>query len=95
LQGWRDVSFILYPRTLQQNLLDGNGILLQAAPAPIAQAIIDACTEQNVLTWATPSVENLPAVPTFQLLLIGKGYVIAKGFRVTALSKEKPRLPGQ
>ena len=95
LQGWRNASLIIYPRALRQNLLDGSGILLQAAPAPIAQAVIDACTEQNVLTWTTPPFGYSQDAPAFHLLLIGKGYVIAKGFRIIELSKEKPQLPGR
>jgi hypothetical protein len=95
LQGWRDFSTVLYPQTLKRNLLDGNGILLQAAPLSIAQAVADACAEQGVATWPTPPYGYPQDKPPFHLLLIGKGYVIARDYRVVELSKEKPRLPGQ
>jgi hypothetical protein len=95
LQGWRNASLIIYPRALRQNLLDGSGILLQATPAPIAQAVTNACTEHNVLTWATPPFGYPQDTQAYHLLLIGKGYVIAKDFRVTELFKEKPRLLSQ
>ncbi len=93
LQGWRDFSTVLYPQTLKQNLRDGNGILLQAAPISIAQAVADACAEQGVATWPTPLYGYPQDKPAFYLLLIGKGYVIAKDFHIVELSKEKPRLP--
>jgi hypothetical protein len=95
LQGWRNPSLILYTPVSKQNLLDGNGILLQIAPLPIAQAVIEACAEHNVLTWSTPPFRQPGQTATFQLLLVGKGYIIAKDFRIVELSKEKPRLPGQ
>jgi hypothetical protein len=95
LQGWRDFSTVLYPQALKQNLLDGNGILLQAAPLSIAQAVVDACAEQDVATWPTPLYGYPRDKPPLHLLLIGKGYVIAKDFHIVELSKEKPRLPGQ
>jgi hypothetical protein len=83
LQGWRDPSLIIYPRLLQQNLIDGSGMILQAAPEPIATAVIKACTEQNVLTWAPESFGGLRGKSPYHLLLIGDGYVIARNFRFT------------
>jgi hypothetical protein len=95
LQGWRNPSLILYTLVSKQNLLDGNGILLQIAPLPIAQSVIEACVEYNVSIWSTQPFRQPGQTSTLQLLLIGKGYVIAKGFRVVELSKEKPQLPSQ
>ena len=83
LQGWRDPSSIIYPRLLQQNLIDGSGMILQAAPEPIATAVIEACTKHNVLTWATESFGGLRGKSPYHLLLIGDGYVIARDFRFT------------
>jgi hypothetical protein len=95
LQGWRNPSLILYTPTSKQNLLDGNGILLQIAPLPIAQSVIEACAEYSVSIWSTPPFRQPGQTSAFQLFLIGKGYVIAKDFRVVKLSTEKPQLPGQ
>ena len=83
LQGWRDPSLIIYPQLLQQNLIDGSGMILQAAPEPIANAVIEACTGQNVLTWAPESFGGLRGKAPYHLLLIGEGYVIARDFRFT------------
>jgi hypothetical protein len=101
-QGWRDWRCVLSGKgnagevQLRQNLLDGSGLLLPGAPALVAQAVIEACTEYGALTYVRGDIENmLPVTSSFHLLLIDKGYVIAKGFRVIELSKEKPRLPGQ
>lgn len=94
-QGWRSISSIIYPHALRQNLLDGSGILLQAAPVPIARAVIDACIEQNVLTWSTPPYGHPQHSPAFQLLLVGKGYIIAKGFRFVELSTKTPPPAGR
>jgi hypothetical protein len=101
-QGWRDWRCVLSGRgnagevQLRQNLLDGSGLLLPGAPAIVAQAVIEACTEYGASTYVRGDIENtLPVTPSFHLLLIDKGYVIAKGFRATELSKEKPQLPGQ
>ncbi|HET9506238.1 MAG TPA: hypothetical protein VFO93_22050 [Hymenobacter sp.] len=85
LQGWRDFSTVLYPQTLRRNLLDGSGILLQAAPMSIAQDVIDTCAAQGVSTWATPPYGHPQDKQAFQLLLVGKGHVIARGFRFTQL----------
>jgi len=97
-QGWRDWRCILSggEKQLRQNLLDGSGLLLPSAPIVIAQSIIEACSEHNASTYVRGGLEDTsPAAPLFHLLLIGKGYVIAKDFRVVELSKEKPQLPGQ
>ena len=90
LQGWREFSSIIYPHSFQKNLLDGSGILLQAAPAPIADAVIKACTGQNVLTWTPPSFGGLQDKPPYYLLLIGTGYVIARDFRFTEVLTKTP-----
>jgi hypothetical protein len=101
-QGWRNWRCVLSGRgnagenQLRQNLRDGSGLLLPGAPAIVAQAVIEACTEYGASTYVRGDIRNtLPVASLFQLLLIGKGYILAKGFRITELSKEKPRLPGQ
>jgi hypothetical protein len=86
LQGWRDWSSVtLEPKVFQQNLVDGSGMLLQAAPASIAQAVVAACTAHNVSTYADPTGRFPVDKPVFQLLLVGEGYVIARDFRFTQL----------
>jgi hypothetical protein len=97
-RGWRDWSCVLSSgeKQLQKNLIDGSGLLLPGAPAIIAKAVIEACTAHGASTYVRGSIENTPFdKPPFHLLLIGKGYVIAKEFRFTELSKEKPPLPSQ
>ena len=86
LQGWREWSSVtLGAKVFQQNLLDGSGMLLQAAPASMAYAVIDACTEYGVSTYVDPTERPLADKPVFHLLLIGAGYVIARDFRFTQL----------
>jgi hypothetical protein len=97
-QGWRDWRCVLSggENQLRKNLLDGSGLLLKGAPAIIAQSIINACTEYGALTYVPGDLENtLPVTPSFHLLLIGEGYVIAKDFRVVEVSKEKAQLPSR
>jgi hypothetical protein len=97
-QGWRDWQCVLSggEKQLRTNLIDGSGLLLPGVPAVIAQSVIDACTEYGASTYVRGSLGMAPPdTSSFQLLLIGKGYIIAKDFRITELSKEKPRLPGQ
>jgi len=97
-QGWRNWQCVLSggEKQLRTNLIDGSGLLLPGVPAVIAQPVIDACTEYGASTYVRGNLVMAPPDKLdFQLLLIGKGYVIAKDFRVMELSKEKPQLPGQ
>lgn len=97
-QGWRNWQCVLSggEKQLRTNLIDGSGLLLPGVPAVIAQPVIDACTEYGASTYVRGNLGMAPPDKLdFQLLLIGKGYVIAKDFRVVELSKEKPQLPGQ
>jgi hypothetical protein len=101
-QSWRDWRCVLPGRKsagekqLKQNLLDGSGLLLPGAPIVVAQSIIEGCTKYGASTYVLGDIGNtLPIASPFYLLLVGEGYVIAKDFRITELSKEKPRLPGQ
>lgn len=81
LQSWRDWSSVtLGLKIFRQNLLDGSGMLLQGAPASIAQAVMDACTEYNVSTYTDPTGGAPLTRPKYHLLLIGAGYVIAQDF---------------
>jgi hypothetical protein len=90
-QGWRDWRCVLLgngeagENQLRKNLLDGSGLLLRA-PAIVAKAVVDACTEHGALTYVLGDIENPPQViPPFNLLLIGEGYVIAQGFSFVKL----------
>jgi hypothetical protein len=101
-QGWRDWRCVLSGRRsagekqLKQNLRDGSGLLLPGAPTVVAQAVIEACTDYGASTYVLGDIGNtLPVASPSLLLVVGKGYVIAKEFRVVELSKEKPQLPGQ
>lgn len=97
-QGWRDWQCVLSggEKQLRTNLIDGSGLLLPGVPAVIAQPVVAACTEYGASTYVRGSLSMAPpGASAFQLLLIGKGYVIAKDFRVVELSKERPQLPGQ
>jgi hypothetical protein len=86
LQGWRHWSSVtLEPKVFQQNLVEGSGMLLQAAPAPIAQAVVAACTAHNASTYSDPTGRFPVDKPVLQLLLVGEGYVIAQDFRFTQL----------
>ena len=102
-QGWRDWRCVLFGKgafggdyMLRKNLLDGSGMLLDDAPITIAEAVIAVCPEHGASAYCIGGIGDVPPIaPAFHLLLIGRGYVIAKDFRVTELSKEKPLLPGQ
>ena len=97
-QGWRDWRCVLNggENQLLKNLLDGSGLLLPGAPAVVAKAVVAACTEHDASTYFRGDIENTPKdTPPYQLLLIGKGYVIAKGFRFTELPTKTRLLAGQ
>jgi len=102
-QGWRDWHRVLFGKgafggdyMLCKNLLDGSGMLLEDVPVTIAEAVIAACAEHGASAYCIGGISNVsPIPPEFQLFLVDKGYVIAKDFRITELSKEKPQLPGQ
>ncbi len=90
-QHWRDWRCVLLGKgeagenQLRKNLLDGSGLLLRA-PAIIAKAVIDACTEHGASTYVLGNIENpSQAIPPFYLLLIGEGYVIAQNFNFVKL----------
>jgi hypothetical protein len=91
-QGWRDWRCVLFGKgepsenLLRKNLLDGSGMLLEAAPVIVAKAVIAACAEYGASTYCIGGINDMPLVnPVFHLLLIGKGFVIAKDFRFAQL----------
>ena len=102
-QGWHDWHRVLFGKgafgvdyILRKNLLDGSGMLLEDAPVAIAEAVIATCAEHGASAYCIGGIGNVsPIASAFHLLLIGKGYVIAKDFRIVELSKEIPSLPGQ
>lgn len=90
--GWRDWRCVLFGKgafsenRLRKNLLDGSGMLLEDAPVTIANAVITACADYGASTYCIGGIDDTPlANPAFHLLLIGKGYVIAKDFHFTKL----------
>ncbi|QKG56141.1 hypothetical protein GKZ68_05480 [Hymenobacter sp. BRD128] len=103
IQGWRDWHRVIFGKgafggdyILRKNLLDGSGMLLEDVPVTIAEAVIVACAEYGASAYCIGGIGDVsPIAPVFHLLLIGKGYVIAKDFCVKELPKEKPPLPSQ
>ena len=102
-QGWRDWRCVLNggkrhgENVLRKNLLDGSGMLLPDAPAVVAKAVIDVCSEHGAATYFHGDIENTLLVNTpLHLLLIGTGYVIARDFRFVKLSRstKTPRQSG-
>ncbi|AMR25975.1 hypothetical protein A0257_01910 [Hymenobacter psoromatis] len=90
--GWRDWRYVLFgkrepgEKLLRKNILDGSGMLLETAPVIVAKAIIAACAKYGASAYCIGGIDDLPSVtPAFHLLLIGKGYVIAKDFRFVKL----------
>ena len=103
-QGWRDWRCVLNggkrhgENVLRKNLLDGSGMLLPDAPAFVAKAVIDVCSEHGAATYFHGDIENNSLLkPPLHLLLIGPGYVIARDFRFVQLprSTKTPRQSGQ
>jgi hypothetical protein len=102
-QGWRDWHCVLFGKgafggdyVLRKNLFDGSGMLLEDVPIAIAEAVIAACEEHGASAYCIGGIGSVsPMLSEFHLLLVGKGYVIAKDFSVVELSKEKPRLSCQ
>lgn len=89
-QGWRDWRCVLFGRgegsenLLRKNLTDGSGMLLEDAPVTIAKDVIATCTEYGASTYSIGGLsEDIPVTPSFHLLLIGEGYVIARDFCFT------------
>ncbi|WP_152560132.1 hypothetical protein [Hymenobacter sp. IS2118] len=93
-QDWRDWRTTLFGNRkqaaaalAQQNLLHGNGILLDYAPAPIVRAVIAACEKHGVATRYFGSLEAIPSPRgEFKVLFIGPYYVIARDFRISTVS---------
>lgn len=93
--GWRRLEHYLFLRhklnavtLLAQNLADGSGLLLQAAPVTVAEVVRATCHQHGALTYTLPPVLGAPtarAALPMRVLLIGKCYVIARNFTVHAL----------
>lgn len=96
-QGWRDWRSVLNggkrfgEDLLQKNLLDGSGMLLPDAPASVAKAVINACSEHSASTYFHGDLENAsPVSLASHLLFVGDGYVIARDFRFTEVLTKTP-----
>lgn len=64
------------------------GIILSSVPLAVAQAAADVCTRYGVETYLLPPPQGRPTPPPrpqYQLLLIGRSYVIARSFFVSTL----------
>ncbi|QNE41987.1 hypothetical protein F1C16_20390 (plasmid) [Hymenobacter sp. NBH84] len=64
------------------NLTRTGGIILQSVPLPVAQAIARICARYEVETYSIP---QHPSTSPFQLLLIGRDYIIAEEFFISTL----------
>lgn len=72
---------------LEQNLADGSGLLLQRAPVPIVQAVLEVCRQHGTATYTFAPLrpEPIPAAAPYKVLFIGACYVIAHDFTVQEL----------
>lgn len=64
------------------------GIILESVPVPVAEAVAAICAEHGVETYWRPAWDRFvspPAAPPYQLLLIGRSYLIARRFFVSTL----------
>ncbi|AIZ65330.1 hypothetical protein PK28_16670 (plasmid) [Hymenobacter sp. DG25B] len=92
-QGWRDWRSHFFgwryagaEHLLVRNLTEGSGMLLERAPASVAQVVLAACEKYGAATTVFGSAAPDPTVPAvFCLLCLGSSYVIAKGFEVAAM----------
>ncbi|ALD21320.1 hypothetical protein [Hymenobacter sp. DG25A] len=92
-QGWRDWRSHFFgwhyegaESLLVQNLAQGSGMILDRAPASVAKLLLAACEKYGAATSVFGSAEPDPTTPVvFSLFFIGSYYVIAKGFRASAL----------
>jgi hypothetical protein len=70
----------------KQNLVDGRGLLVEAAPLAIAEAVVEACTRHGATTSLLAAPEpRLGPVPPFGVLFIGSCYVVARSFQIQSL----------
>jgi hypothetical protein len=78
----------LAAHNIRPDLTRTGGIILNGAPIAAAQALADTCTRYGVETYFLPPPESWPMLPTtgpYQLLLIGRNYVMARAFSVSTL----------
>lgn len=92
--NWRSVdSYLLQWRhgadrwaVVKQNLVDGRGLLVEAAPLAIAEAVVEACTRHGATTSVLAAQEpRLNPMPPFGVLFIGPCYVVARDFKIRPL----------
>jgi hypothetical protein len=73
---------------IRPDLTRTGGIILNGAPVAATQAVADICARHGVETYFLPPPESWPLLPAtgpYQLLLIGRNYVIAQTFSVSTL----------
>lgn len=78
----------LAAHNVRPDLSRTGGIILESVPVPVAQAVAAICAEHGVETyWQTAGEPYVSpaAAPSYQLLLIGRSYVIARTFFVSTL----------
>ena len=90
--GWRLLERYLSLRhklsaitLLAQNLADGSGLLLQAAPVTVAEVVRATCHQHGAITYTLPPAPSAPTALPMRVLFIGGCYVIARNFTVHAL----------
>ncbi len=92
-QGWQDWRKVLYGNNkaaavtiVQQNILQGSGILLDYAPSSIVKAVVAVCEQHGVATRYFGSLEEKSSPRgQFSVLFIGTCYVVARDFQVAEL----------
>lgn len=87
----------LYAHNIVPNLTRTGGIILSTVPVVVAQEVADICARHGVETYFQLVPEQWSVSPTnrpYQLLLIGRNYVIAQEFFVSTLcGNPKAKLP--
>lgn len=78
----------LVAHNVRPDLTRTGGTILAGVPIMVAQAIADICADHGVETYFSPAWQGYispPTAPPYQLLLIGRNYIIARAFFVSTL----------
>lgn len=87
----------LAAHNVRPDLTRTGGIILESVPVPVAQAVAAICAEHGVETYWRTAWDRFvspPAASPYQLLLIGRNYLIARKFFVSTLyGNQSAKLP--
>ncbi|MBC6989876.1 hypothetical protein [Hymenobacter sp. BT491] len=84
LFGWSTANALA---SLEKNLTDGSGLVVERAPASIVRAVVGACDQHGAATYLWGTLEAPAPANPYSVLFIGSCYVVARNFQVRAVKK--------